>query len=199
MWIVLFAEYKCDSLSIITVQNHKRLSFDFDRWFFFVDVLTKCVHHLHGIKCHDFFGKLIIREPKNQLSWLFEIHSPWLICYRFDSEARLSLSGIEIWCQYKPLISIGNGSRWQKGQNRKRQSERGECCLSANGCFSPSIEQKKTWYVAIVTVSLSVRLPKSADLVHVVDSWQKLSCKTPKNEKKDTFSSHIEPANSKQK
>lgn len=61
-----------------TVQNHKRLSFDFIAYSFFI---------LSWI-CYAYIWNKISRflqfiSAKNQLLLLFETHSPWLICYHF--------------------------------------------------------------------------------------------------------------------
>lgn len=84
------------------VQNHKRLSFDFEsggiftKSFQFIQIDTKkiitnihwnvCVEKVFLLSNLDFSSRQyrgIITAAKNQLSWLFGTHSPWLILLSF--------------------------------------------------------------------------------------------------------------------
>lgn len=124
------------------VQNHKRLSFDFNRWRFFrlksFNILCCTKNHSVSISSNKY-------RAKNQLSRLFETHSPWLICYHSFVSARCFVVEVELKSEskYKPLISIGNVNESNKEThqmeqvpNRKGHSKIGEWTLQKCWVFA---------------------------------------------------------------
>lgn len=84
-------------------------------------------------------------RAKNQLSRLFETHSPWLICYHSLVSARCFVVEVELKYEskYKPLISIGNVNESNKKThqmeqvpNRKGHSKIGERTLQKCWVFA---------------------------------------------------------------
>lgn len=136
------------------------------------------VVHMEWTKNHSVSISSNKYRAKNQLSRLFETHSPWLICYHSFVSARCFVVEVELkseskyifdfyWqCQRKQQKNAPNGTsaKPQRTFENRRMNAAKMLSFCRNRCFSPStLEEKQE--IVVKSVAIATRMSSLLNFV----------------------------------